>query len=652
MVNFNQHIQKAEHAQSNGNLPNALAHFQQALQQDLNNNDLLICCGNLSVRLEKYEEAAGYFRRLLLRNKNPDVRNALCFALQALGNQADRTSKYTLAAACFEEALMHQPNNPAYWYNLGNAQRESNKPQAALNSFQQAATLDPNDADTYNNLGNITRELGQLDTAIANYKKALALNPNLYHALVHLVHQKQHICDWQGEGDANINQQIKTIRDWVMHQPAAKVSPFAFIGMPSSSATEQKQCANNYVSQHYAELFKLRDRLAFKYNADHLRTNKPKLNIGYLSADFRLHPLVFLITELIEQHDKNQFNVIAYSYGAVDDSPERKRLKEEFTQFNDIRHLNDIEAAQKINADKIDILVDLTGFTQSSRTGIVALKPAPISVNWLGFPGTMGEYKNNQVTTKPLFDYMIADKTIAPEANEFSEQLIYLPCYQPNNQRLINSTSEKLDHGLPESAFVFCCFNQTFKISETIFSLWMRLLKKTPNSILWLMECNKWAKENLIEEAAKLGVSEHHLIFAPRVDHKSHMERQQHADLFLDTLPYNAHTTASDALAAGLPVITCQGDTFASKVAASLLLQLECQELICQSLDDYEKKAIQLASQPDELMRIKQKVNTAIKTTDLFKPEKFSRLLEAKYQHIWQTYQSNAEKLTNAEKST
>jgi predicted O-linked N-acetylglucosamine transferase (SPINDLY family) len=471
-------------------------------------------------------------------------------------------------------------------------------------------------------LGNVQRELGQLDLAISNYKKALQLKPDMHHALVHLVHQKQHICDWDG-----LNKQIETIRDLVKNSPSSQVSPFAFLSMPNTTAAEQKICASNYVMQNYAPLFAMRDTLGFT----HTRNNK-KLKLGYLSADFRLHPLAFLITELIESHDKSQFETFAYSYGINDKSPARKRLEQAFDHFVDIRNLSEIDAAKKINADKIDILIDLTGFTQSSRTGIVALKPAPVSINWLGYPGTMGDLNG-----EPLFDWLLADKVVAPNQADFSEKLLYLPCYQPNNQREVGKKTNKSAHHLGEN-FVFCSFNQTFKITAEMFALWMRLLAQVPNSVLWLLDCNIWAKANLQREAKSAGIDIDRLIFAPRVSIEAHIERQTHADLFLDTLPYNAHTTASDALYRSLPVLTCMGETFPARVATSLLQTIGLPELICDSLQKYEEKALFLATNPAELARIKQQLVTQKETSDLFKPEHFARDLEIQLQNVWQAY--------------
>ncbi len=604
---------------------NTLKHYQQVLLHNPKDLDAQINCANLCVELKRYEEAVGYFRRLArILKTNQDVRNALCYALQALGNESHSQGRYLMAEACFKEALEYQPDNAAYWYNLGNAQRELAKPKAALASFQQSIKFNPDDADTHNNLGNVQRESGQLDLAIVSYQQALKLNPNLHHAKVHLVHQKQHICDWQGLQD-----DINEIRHWVNMLPQAQISPFAFLAMPTTTAAEQKTCTDNWVKNRYAALVAHGRKIDFKYSP----ANK-KIKIGYLSADFRLHPLAFLVSELIELHDRSQFEIIAFSYGVDDKSNARARLEKAFDQFYDIRHLSEINAAKKINACNIDILVDLTGFTQTSRSGIAALRPAPVNVNWLGFPGTMGALND-----KSLFDYILTDSFISPPetANHYAEKLAILPhCYQPNDRkRPISKTPLRAACGLPEGAFVFCCFNQTFKITPDVFAVWMRLLKAAPNSVLWLLDCNIWAKQNLIREAVAQGVDKEKLIFAPRVAIADHLARHAHADLFLDTLPYNAHTTCSDALWMGLPVLTCAGNTFAARVAGSLLNAINLTELITYNLQDYENKALYLVNNPDNLLAVRQKLLADRMSSALFDTDEFVRSLEEIYQKMW-----------------
>lgn len=612
----------------------ALNSFQQAILMQPKDLDVQLNIGNTLLALNRFEEAAGYYRRVLrMFPKKEDVRAALCHCLTSLGNQAHAASSYLQAEASFAEAVLFNPQDAALYYNLGNAQRELGKPEAAVKQYQKALQLDTNDADTYNNLGNVQRELGQLDLAIESYNKALSINPTLYHAKIHLVHQKQHSCDWQGLQD-----DIAEIRNWVNTVPQAQISPFAFLAMPTTTAAEQKKCADNWVNNRYAALIEHGKQLNFTYNAP---SKGNKIRIGYLSADFRLHPLAFLISELIELHDRSQFEIIAFSYGVNDKSKARNRLEKAFDQFHDIRALSEIDAAKKIHASNIDILVDLTGFTQTSRSGIAALRAAPININWLGFPGTMGGLDEGK---QPLFDYILSDAFISPleSAPYYTEQLALLPqCYQANDRkRPLGQVPTRESCQLPVNSFVFCCFNQSFKITPDVFAVWMRLLKATPNSVLWLLDCNSWAKQNLIREAAAQNINEERLIFAPRVAIADHLARHFYADLFLDTQPYNAHTTCSDALWMGVPVLTCVGDTFSARVAGSLLSAAGLTELITYNLQDYENKALLLSKSPEKLQIIKQKLLIEKMSSTLFDTNLFAKSLEATYQMIWQRYLS------------
>ena len=601
-------------------LKEAINSFKQALKLAPDDLDIQYNLGNACVEAEQFEAAANAYRRVLREYPHDqDLKAALSHVLQALGHEQQQAGRYLNAQACYQEAITLQPNEASLYYNLGNAQRELGKPQQAASQYQSAIRLNPQDADAYNNLGNVQRELGELQAAMDSYQNALRLNPTLYHAKVHLVHQKQHACDWDG-----LETDIETIRNWVQNQDQAQISPFAFLAMPNTKALEQKQCANNWLKNRYQSAFSQGSALNFQYAKSH-----QKLRIGYLSADFRLHPLASLISELIELHDRNAFEIHAYSYGINDESTERKRLAQAFDCFNDVRELSPVDAAKKINADAIDILVDLTGFTQTSRSQIVAMRPAPISVSWLGFPGTMGE-----INGKPLFDYLLSDAFITPPetASNYAEKLVLLNCYQPNDrERPIVAAKTRAEYGLPSDGFVFCSFNQSFKILPNMFDIWMRLLKQTPNAVLWLIECNQLAKTNLRKEAQARGVAPERLIFAPRLSMAEHLARQTCADLFLDTLPYNAHTTTSDALWMGLPVLTCVGDTFAARVAGSLLQAAELPELITYTLAEYEAKALELANQPQMLQAIKNHLLNNKNELPLFNSEQFVRNLEKAY---------------------
>lgn len=606
----------------------AIQHFQQALLLQPKDLDIQFNLANTLLMTERFEEAAGYYRRLLRAlPRNDDVREALCHCLASLGNQAHAKGHFVQSEASFQEALQFNQRDAAIYYNLGNAQRELGKSSEAAKNYSKALTLTPDDADIHNNLGNVQRELGQLDLAIASYKKALALNPKLYHAKVHLVHQKQHICDWHGLTD-DINQ----IRDWVSSQPQAQISPFAFLAMPGTTAAEQKLCADNWVNNRYATMIKHGLEMGFSKSSKVAAT---KIKVGYMSADFRLHPLAFLMSELLELHDRSKFEIIGFSYGADHKTEARKRIEKAFDAFHDIRLLTDADAAKKIHDCGVDILVDLTGFTQNSRCGIVALRPAPVSMSWLGFPGTMGGINLTNGNYHALFDYLLTDSFIIPaeSTGDYAEKLALLPhSYQPNDRkRPLAKTPSRAECGLPDNALVFCCFNQTFKITQEYFGIWMRLLKAKPNSVLWLLECNRWAKHNLLQQAAQHGITSERLIFAPRVAIAEHLARHAHADLFLDTAPYNAHTTCSDALWMGVPVLTCAGETFASRVAGSLIQAAGLDELITYSLHDYENKALFLANNTQLLQEMKQKLLREKMTSNLFDTERFALELEALY---------------------
>ncbi len=620
---------------ADGQIDSALKTFQQALLLSPKDLDVQLNIANLYQTNAQFSEAANYYRRIYkIQPKRDDVREALCHSLTSLGNAAHSQGNFTQAEMAFTETVNLAPNDAFLHYNLGNALREIGKLGQAKQHYEKAILIEPNDADFYNNLGNVHRELGQLDLAISHYKKALQLNPALYHAKVHLVHQLQHCCDWQ-----DLDAMIEEIRDWVKHVPEAQISPFAFLAMPNTSAYEQKLCASNWIQNRYRNLISSKDALNFCHlNVSRANNSNKKIKIGYLSADFRLHPLAFLITELIEQHDRTQFEVIAYSFGVNDQSAARNRLMKAFDQFHDIRHLSELDAAKKINAENIDILVDLTGFTQTSRSGIVALKPAKIHVNWLGFAGTMGNI--NVENNEALFDYILTDKFITPpeNANDYAEKLSYLPCYQPNDSKRVNikSTSAKTparaECQLPENSFVYACFNQSFKITQEIFNSWMRILNAAPNSVLWLLECNVWAKENLRKYAEKFGITKERILFAPRVEIAKHLARHAHVDLFLDTLPYNAHTTCSDALWMNVPVLTLVGNTFASRVAGSLLNALNLTQLITYQPQDYENKALFYYQHPEELIKIKEKIAAEKMHSPLFNTKIFAKHLEENFQ--------------------
>ena len=391
-----------------------------------------------------------------------------------------------------------------------------------------------------------------------------------------LVHQYQHMCDW-----SHLDSAARQVIDSVMRAPGdqsltAAATPFAFIVSPiPTSAAQQLLCASQWVEVRYKGIMELGKQLRLTQ----ARPAKSKITLGYLSADFHGHATAYLIAELIEKHDRSRFNVVGYSCGPDDKSAMRQRLKQAFDDFVDVEPCSHQEAARRIAADGVDILIDLKGYTTDSRTDILALRPAPIQVNYLGFPGTMGA---------PFIDYIVVDDFIVPADQQpyFTEKLVHLPgCYQVNDSRreIAPHTPTRAACGLPDTGFVFCSFNNSYKITTEIFDVWMDLLKEVPGSVLWLLEANRFVPANLRREAEARGVAGQRLIFAPHRPLPEHLVRYRLADLVLDNFPVNAHTTASDALWVGCPIVTIAGETMVSRVAGSLLRVLGLPDLITRS---------------------------------------------------------------------
>ncbi len=363
------------------------------------------------------------------------------------------------------------------------------------------------------------------------------------------------------------------------------------------------------------------------------------MRIAYLSADFRQHPVAHLTAELFERHDRSRFEIIAVDFGGDDGSEMRKRLAGSFDLFIDVRAKSDEAAARAVHDLRPDIAIDLMGHTRDSRPGILAYRPAPVQVNYIGFPGTMGV---------PFIDYIIADSIVAPFGHQpfYTEKIVHLPdCYQANDTKraIAQQAPTRQEAGLPEEGFVFCCFNQNWKITAEVFAVWMRLLHAVPGSVLWLMLDNEATERNLRNEAKARGIDPARLVFASRLPIEEHRARHHLADLFLDTLPCNAHTTASDALWAGLPIVTQLGEAFAGRVAASLLTAIGLPELVTHRIEDYEGLALRLARDPILLKAYRDRLNANRLTHPLFDTDRFRRHIEAAYLKMWKIWQAGGQ---------
>ncbi len=531
------------------------------------------------------------------------------------------------AAALFMKAIILKPDYTLAHFNLANSLLEDLLYDDAVTQYEKAVALKPDFFDAYLNLGEAYKRQGRQDMCARYYAQALKLNPRSDAALGSLVHARQHICDWK-DIDAQEARLLEMSRS-----DATNIPPFGFLAVPSTPA-DQLVCGRAFVKSreeaHPSAIFRHR-----RSRID--SSGGGKIRIGYLSADFYPHATTYLMAELFERHDRKRFEITGYSYGREDKSDMHDRLLKGFDRFVDMRLMTDDQAAQKIYDDGVDILIDLKGYTTGGRLGIPARCPAPVQVNYLGFPATMGA---------DFIDYIIADPFIAPMDQQpfYSEKIVQLPdCYQPNDTtRDIADTPSRAACGLPENGFVFCCFNNTYKITPRFFDIWMRLLKDVPGSVLWLLEANLAVKENLKREAEARGVDADRLVFAPRLLLPGHLARHRCADLFLDTLPVNAHTTTSDALWAGLPVLTCAGDTFAGRVAGSLLAAIGLPEMITTSLGEYEALALQLAQDPERLRGVREKLAKNRLTTPLFDIKRYVANLESAYETMWRIWQAGA----------
>ncbi len=435
-----------------------------------------------------------------------------------------------------------------------------------------------------------------------------------------LFHTQLHCADWSNYFDSQ--EKILTAINAGQHG----YTPFQVLAICESAAIQQK-CAITYTSDKYpvAETLLVKEQC---YQHD-------KIRIAYLSDDFREHAMAFLMAGVFEQHDKNRFEIIAVSFSPEDSSETGQRLKNSFSQFIDVSRLGNHEVALLIEELEIDIAVDLMGYTGQCRTTIFSFHPAPVQVNYLGYPATMGA---------TYMDYIFADSYLIPAAYQecYSEKIAYLPdCFQANDDRRLISAEKitRTQAGLPETGFVFCAFNNSYKISPVFFEIWMRLLKSVPGSVLWLVTDNPFVQSNFRNAAIQHGVEPERLVYASRMKYAEHLARFQLADLFLDTLPFNAGTTASDALWAGVPVITCSGEVFAARMAGSLLHALGLPELVTQNLAEYEALALKIAMTPVLSAEIRTKLAENRRTYPLFNTARFCRHLEAAYTTMWQRHQ-------------
>lgn len=596
----------------------AVAQYEQAIRLnpalvEAHNN-----LGNALLSLDRHEEAIERYRQAIaIRPNYAEAHYNLGNALQALNRDEE-------SIACFRSALAVNPDLAAAYTNLGIALYRLGRYGEAAAQYQTAIGIDPRSVGAHNNLGNALYKLRHFDEAAASYSRVIELDPLEPNARSMSFELNRLMCDWS-RFEADRQALIEDVDAGRLAIP-----PFGLVTAVDDPAF-QLRVARNFVA---AEKLDRHPALAkgSRYRHDRIR-------LAYLSADFREHATAFLMAELFERHDRRRFELTAVSWGRDDGSSLRKRLERSFDRFIDVQKSPDLDVARQMQALEIDIAVDLNGFLEGCRPAIFARRPAPIQVNYLGYPATLGA---------GFIDYIVVDPFVVPAGQQdlYSEKLVFLPeCYQANDSRrpIGERTPTRSECGLPENAFVYACFNSSYKVTPAMFDIWMRVLQALPGSVLWLLGDNRWQERNLRNAATARGIAPERLVFAPRVHVSQHLARQRLADLALDTLPCNAHTTASDALWAGVPLLTCAGRGLPARVAGSLLKAIGLPELVTASLEEYEAMALDLARSPGRLAELRARLQANRTTWPLFDAARFCRHLEAAYLEMWRLNQAGEE---------
>ncbi len=584
-----------------GDLPNAERNLRKALAINPASG---LASGNLAAvlrRLERFEEALSCVDAALAR----EPANAIAIVNRA--NILFDLERYDEAKAAYQHALRINQRDHEAWLGLGATENRLKNPEGAVAALKHAVAIKPESLEAWLSLGHAFENMGRHEETAAVTERAIGLNPQATFASGMQAYAKKSLCDWSHTAEER-EACIAGIR---RGEPAA--APFASLLLMDHPA-DQLKCAALYAQTVGAR------QPEPVWRGEHYRHDR--IRVAYLSGDFRDHPVAHLMAGMLEHHDRIRFETFGISLSPSDSSAEQRRIGAALTHFHAVHDKNDAEVAALLRKLEIDIVIDLIGYTQGTRPGILARRSAPVQVNYLGYPGTMGTRHH---------DYLIADRTVIPteEQKFYSEQVVHLPdCYLPNDRTraIADQAPSRAEEGLPAKGFVFCGFNNPFKLSPEIFDVWMRLLGEVEGSVLWLRNIKGKAPDNLRREAEARGIAGERIVFARRAERmEDHLARHRLADLFLDTLNYNAHTSACDALWAGLPLITCIGSTFAGRVGASVLKAVGLPELITTSLADYEALALKLAREPTTLAGIKARLASQRLTAPLFDTARFTR---------------------------
>ena len=593
-----------------GDIESARLFFEDAIKRDLTFEAAIFQLALLEKDAGNVQRAKELFSNAQLSHSYKSrARLQLAIIDRQLGN-------FVSAEKTLKTHLLDAPDSLEAHFQLGVLFFALGKNDKAVHHFSKVLSEEPDLAEAHCAIGAVLAKNGQHEEACNAYEKALALKPSYEGARIRLLHEKRKNCDWSSS-------EFLDQKKFLSPSPNDAVPPLMALPL-EDNPEHQKLRSVNFASTNFPP-----SRVLPKIME---RSRSDRIRLGYFSGDLYDHPVLHLISGIFREHDKSRFDVRVYSFGKEKSGDLRKQAIENVEQFIDVSDWDDKRLVKELNSSPLDIAIDLAGYTDSGRTRIFAHRLAPIQINFLGFPSTTGA---------GFMDYIVADEVVIPETHKcfYSEKPLYLKnTFFPNDsrRRVADTKTTRADFHLPQNSLVFCCFNNSFKISSVEFDIWMRILKQCQNSVLWLARSNETVVTNLKKEAEQRGVCSDRLVFASKVRRNSdHLARHKHADLFLDTFNYNAHTTAADALMMGLPLVTKQGDQFAARVAASLLKALELDELITYSTEEYEQLIIQLALEPQKLQRIKEKLQDRLQAGSVFNALDYTRNLEAALSSIY-----------------
>ena len=640
MSSYNNNFNEAKRLHALGKIKEAQKLYEKTVENKNDNYLVLSLLATTFLQLKDYDKAIENFTKSInLNPKYPESFNNRGIAYAEIQSYKLAIKDYDKALSLkqdyfdanlnkavalkniseFDESIKYleiciklQPYDSRIYNNLGNLYRNLKKYKTAKKHYSEALRLNQNFAEAYNNRGDLLQlHFKDFEKAIQDFDSAIKINKDLHYLIGKRLHAKMALHDWN-----TYNEELKIIKNQIKNKKKT-IYPFAHMSL-IDDPDQQKIITELYLENNYLAPSK-----------QIVKSKNNKIIIGYFAAEFYNHASMHLMLDVFKNHNKSEFKIYGFSIGNTKDEWTEK-VKKYFDKFIDVSDMSDSEVISLCKELKLDIVVNLTGHTLNARNNIFFNQIAPKQINYLGYPGTMGS---------KCYDYIIADKIVIPEENKkyFSEKVIYLPnCYQPNQKKIEISDKKlnKKDFGLPLDKFIFGCFNNGYKITPLIFKSWMNILKRSENSILWLLQENKLAKLNLWKEAKKAGINKDRILFAKKLPVKEHLKRLEFIDLFLDTFPCNAHTTASDAIRAGVPILTLQGKSFQSRVASSILTNVGLKNLIVLNLKDYETKAISLAKNYNEVASLKKYLSQEKNLSKLFDSKVFTQDLEKIYKKI------------------